>query len=48
LAEGVFKRRDVKNAEKRAFAAAVISAPGKPLPSGRQRVSLFASLASFA
>jgi hypothetical protein len=27
LAEGVFKRRDAKNAEKRAFDADVISAP---------------------
>jgi hypothetical protein len=48
LAEGVFKRRDAKNAEKRAFDADVISAPTRQLPSGRQRVSLFASLAPLA
>jgi hypothetical protein len=30
LAEGMFKRRDAKNGEKRAFAAAVIGAATKP------------------
>jgi hypothetical protein len=48
LAEGVFKRRDAKNAEKRALAAAVISAPTKPLSSGRQQASLFVPFASLA
>jgi hypothetical protein len=45
LAEGLFKRRDAKDAEKRAFDADVIGAPIKQFASGRQQVSLFASFA---
>jgi hypothetical protein len=41
LAEGVFKRRDAKNAEKRAFEAAVMNASGRQLPSGRKRGEAF-------